>query len=66
MEKWFKFCEEKTATISVSGSASCDAVSLRLIDINIDARKMKPCVKGTDSHSYELVKDKTLTKKDLT
>ena len=47
MEKWFKFCEEKTATISVSGSASCDAVSLRLIDINIDARKMKPCVKGT-------------------
>merc|ERR1712062_863821 len=45
MEEWFKFCEEKTATISVSSSASCDVDSLTVIDINIDTRKMKPCPK---------------------
>ena len=43
MEEWFKFCEEKTATISVSSSVSCDADSLTVIDIHIDTWKMKPC-----------------------
>ena len=46
MEEWFKFCEEKTATISVSSSASCDADNLTVIDIHIDTLKMKPCVIG--------------------
>ena len=47
MEKWFKFCEDKTATISVSRSDnSCDADNMTLIEINIDTRKMKPCVQG--------------------
>ena len=47
MADWLKFCEEKTATISVSSSASCDADSLTVIDIHIDTRKMTPCPKGT-------------------
>ena len=46
MEESFKFCEEKTATISVSSSASCDADNLTVIDIHIDTRMMKPCAIG--------------------
>ena len=46
MKKWFKFCEERTTTISVSSSASCDADSLPAIEINIDTRKLKPCPPG--------------------
>ena len=49
MEKWFKICEEKTTTISVSSSGSCDVDNMTIIDINIDAQKMKPCnMKGRD------------------
>ena len=43
MEKWFKFCEEKTATISQSDS-SCDTDSMVVIEIYIDSLKMEPCV----------------------
>ena len=46
MEEWFKFCEEKTTTISVSSSVSCDADSLTVMDIHIDTWKMKPCPAG--------------------
>ena len=48
MEEWFKFCEEKTATISVSSSGSCDADSLKVIQLNIDRRKMKACPRGNN------------------
>ena len=46
MEEW-KFCEDKTATISVSSSSdSCNEDSMSVMEINVDARKMKPCVPG--------------------
>ena len=46
MEEW-KFCEDKTATISVSSSSDfCNEDSVTVMEINIDARKMKPCVPG--------------------
>ena len=53
MEGWFKFCEEKTPTISVSNSASCDADSLKVIEVNIDTRKKKPCPKGNCTREGE-------------
>ena len=49
MEKWFKFCQDKTTTISVSNSGSCDADSQKLVfDINIDT---VPAMK--DKHQLE-------------